>query len=235
MRRLIVAITGASGAIYGVQMLRRLREAPDIETHLLLSSAGVLNVHQELDMKRGDVEALAHVVHNVNDIGASVASGSFATAGMVVAPCSMKTLGAIANGLADNLIARAADVCLKERRRVVLLARETPLNLAHIRNMEAVTLMGGVIFPPVPAFYQRPRSLEEMVDHTLARVLDLFDIEHDLAPRWSGQVGAQRAGRSVPGRDTLECSTPPAHRAGGVERSRCEEVVPAEGLEPPTL
>jgi 4-hydroxy-3-polyprenylbenzoate decarboxylase len=193
MRRLIVAITGATGAIYGVQLLRRLRELPGIETHLLLSSAGVLNVHQELDMKRGDVEALAHVVHNVNDIGASVASGSFATAGMVVAPCSMKTLGAIANGLADNLIARAADVCLKERRRVVLLARETPLNLAHIRNMEAVTLMGGVIFPPVPAFYQRPRSLEEMVDHTLARVLDLFDIEHDLAPRWSGQVGVQRA------------------------------------------
>jgi len=193
MRRLIVAITGATGATYGVQLLRRLRETPGIETHLLLSSAGVLNVHQELDMKRGDVEALAHVVHNVNDIGASVASGSFATAGMVVAPCSMKTLGAIANGLADNLIARAADVCLKERRRVVLLARETPLNLAHIRNMEAVTLMGGVIFPPVPAFYQRPRSLEEMVDHTLARVLDLFDIEHDLAPRWSGQVGVQRA------------------------------------------
>jgi 4-hydroxy-3-polyprenylbenzoate decarboxylase len=193
MRRLIVAITGATGAIYGVQLLRRLRELPGIETHLLLSSAGVLNVHQELDMKRGDVEALAHVVHNVNDIGASVASGSFATAGMVVAPCSMKTLGAIANGLADNLISRAADVCLKERRRVVLLARETPLNLAHIRNMEAATLMGAVIFPPVPAFYQRPRSLEEMVDHTLARVLDLFDIEHDLAPRWSGQVGAQRA------------------------------------------
>jgi len=193
MRRLIVAITGASGAIYGVQLLRRLREAPGIETHLLLSSAGVLTVHQELDMKRGDVESLADVVHNVNDIGASVASGSFATAGMVVAPCSMKTLGAIANGLADNLVARAADVCLKERRRVVLLARETPLNLAHIRNMEAVTLMGGVIFPPVPAFYQRPRSLDEMVDHTLARVLDLFDIEHDLAPRWDGQVGRQRA------------------------------------------
>jgi flavin prenyltransferase len=193
MRRLIVAITGASGAIYGVQLLRRLRTASDIETHLLLSAAGVLNVHQELDMKRGDVEALAHAVHNVNDIGASVASGSFATAGMVIAPCSMKTLGAIANGLADNLIARAADVCLKERRRVVLMAREAPLNLAHIRNMEAVTLMGGIIFPPVPAFYQRPQSLEEMVDHTLARVLDLFDIEHELAPRWDGRIGAQRA------------------------------------------
>jgi 4-hydroxy-3-polyprenylbenzoate decarboxylase len=193
MRRLIVAITGASGAIYGVQLLRRLRAVPDVETHLLLSAAGVLNVHQELDLKRGDIEALAHVVHSVNDIGASIASGSFATAGMVVAPCSMKTLGAIANGYADNLIARAADVCLKERRRVVLLAREAPLNLAHIRNMEAVTLMGGIIFPPVPAFYQRPQSLEEMVDHTLARVLDLFDIAHDLAPRWNGQIGAQRA------------------------------------------
>ena len=193
MRRLIVAITGASGAIYGVQLLRRLRAVDGIETHLLLSAAGVLNVHQELDMKRGDVEALAHAVHNVNDIGAAVASGSFATAGMVVAPCSMKTLGAIANGLADNLISRAADVCLKERRRVVLMAREAPLNLAHIRNMEAVTLMGAIVFPPVPAFYQRPQSLEEMVDHTLARVLDLFEIEHDLAPRWNGQVGGRRA------------------------------------------
>jgi 4-hydroxy-3-polyprenylbenzoate decarboxylase len=189
MRRLIVAITGASGAIYGVQLLRRLRDAADVETHLLLSAAGVLNAHQELDLKRADVEALADVVHNVNDIGAAVASGSFATAGMVIAPCSMKTLGAIANGLADNLIARAADVCLKERRRVVLLAREAPLNLAHLRNMEAVTLMGGIVFPPVPAFYQRPRSLEEMVDHTLARVLDLFDIAHDLAPRWDGRIG----------------------------------------------
>jgi 4-hydroxy-3-polyprenylbenzoate decarboxylase len=188
-RRLIVAITGASGAIYGVQLLRRLRQAPDIETHLLLSSAGVLNVHHELDLKRGDVEALAHVVHNVNDVGAAVASGSFATAGMVIAPCSMKTLGAVANGLADNLIARAADVCLKERRRVVLLARETPLNLAHLRNMEAVTLMGGIVFPPVPAFYQRPRSLEEMVDHTLARVLDLLEIPNELAPRWNGEIG----------------------------------------------
>lgn len=193
MRRLIVAITGASGAIYGVQLLQRLRAVPDVETHLLLSAAGVLNVRQELDLKRGDVEALAHAVHNVNDIGAAVASGSFATAGMVIAPCSMKTLGAIANGYADNLIARAADVCLKERRRVVLLAREAPLNLAHIRNMEAVTLMGGIIFPPVPAFYQRPKTIEEMVDHTLARVLDLFDIAHDLAPRWNGQIGIQRA------------------------------------------
>jgi 4-hydroxy-3-polyprenylbenzoate decarboxylase len=185
-RRLIVAITGASGAIFGVQLLRRLRERDDVHTHLLLSAAGVLNAYQELDLKRGDIEALAHVVHSVNDIGASIASGSFATAGMVIAPCSMKTLAAIAHGYADNLITRAADVCLKERRRLVLLTREAPLNLAHIRNMEAVTLMGGIIFPPVPALYQRPRSIDEMVDHTVSRVLDLIDLDNALAPRWGG-------------------------------------------------
>ncbi len=190
MRRLIVAITGASGAAYGVQLLRRLRERHDVEIHLLLSAAGVLNAYQELDLKRGDVESLAHVVHSVNDIGATIASGSFATDGMVIAPCSMKTLASIAHGAADNLIARAADVCLKERRRLVLLAREAPLNLAHIRNMEAVTLMGGVIFPPVPALYQRPASIDDMIDHTVLRVLDLFGLGADNAPRWKGRIGA---------------------------------------------
>ena len=190
MKRLIVAITGASGAIYGVRLLQHLRAAGEVETHLLLSSAGVLNAHQELGLKRADIEALAHVVHNVNDIGASIASGSFSSAGMVIAPCSMKTLAACALGLADNLIARSADVCFKERRRVVLLTRETPLNLAHIRHMETITLMGGVIFPPVPAFYQRPESIEQMVDHSLARVLDLFDIPNALAPRWGGMGNA---------------------------------------------
>jgi 4-hydroxy-3-polyprenylbenzoate decarboxylase len=193
MRRLIVAITGASGAIYGVRLLQRLREIGGTETHLLLSSAGVLNVHQELDLKRSDVEALADVVHNVADVGATIASGSFRTNGMVIAPCSVKTLAAIGIGLADNLITRAADVCLKERRRLVLLVRETPLNLAHIRAMEAVTLMGGVVFPPVPAFYQRPATIDELVDHTVARVLDLFEIEHSLAPRWTGEIGAEKA------------------------------------------
>jgi 4-hydroxy-3-polyprenylbenzoate decarboxylase len=192
-RRLIVAITGASGAAYGVQLLKRLREQPGVETHLLLSAAGVQSAYQELDLKRGDVESLAHVVHSVNDIGASIASGSFATAGMVVAPCSMKTLAAIAHGYADNLITRAADVCLKERRRLVLLPREAPLTLAHIRNMEAVTLMGGIIFPPVPALYHRPRSIDEMVDHTVARVLDLFGFTEVEAPRWGGTIGAARA------------------------------------------
>lgn len=190
MRRIIVAITGASGAVYGVRLLHALRAAAGVETHLLVTPAAVLNLKQELDLARGDVERLADVVHNVRDIGATIASGSFVTHGMAIAPCSMKTLAAIAHGLADNLIARAADVCLKERRRLVLLAREAPLNLAHIRNMEAVTLMGGVIFPPVPAFYHRPKTIDELVDHTVARVLDLLDVAHGLAPRWAGEIGA---------------------------------------------
>ncbi|MBB3212714.1 4-hydroxy-3-polyprenylbenzoate decarboxylase [Herbaspirillum sp. Sphag1AN] len=183
--RLIIAITGATGVAYGVRLLQVLRETP-VETHLLISEAGVLNLHQELDMKRKDVEALADVVHPVRDVGASIASGSFASSGMIVAPCSMKTLAAVANGLSDNLITRAADVVLKERRRLVLMVRETPFNLAHLRNMTAVTEMGGIIFPPLPGFYQRPQSIQEMIDHTVGRVLDLFAIEHALTPRWNG-------------------------------------------------
>lgn len=184
-RRLIVAITGATGVAYGVRLLDVLREA-DVETHLLVSEAGVLNLHQELDMSRKDVEALADVVHPVRDVGASIASGSFTSSGMIVAPCSMKTLAAIANGLSDNLISRAADVVLKERRRLVLMVRETPFNLAHLRNMTSVTEMGGIIFPPLPGFYHRPQSIAEMIDHTLGRVLDLYDIPHVLTPRWAG-------------------------------------------------
>ena len=170
---------------YGVRLLDVLREA-NVETHLLVSEAGVLNLHQELDMSRKDVEALADVVHPVRDVGASIASGSFASSGMIVAPCSMKTLAAIANGLSDNLISRAADVVLKERRRLVLMVRETPFNLAHLRNMTSVTEMGGIIFPPLPGFYHRPQSIAEMIDHTLGRVLDLYDIPHALTPRWAG-------------------------------------------------
>ena len=185
-RRLIVAITGASGALYGVRLLQALRERADVQTHLLLSEAGVLNLHQELGMNRREAEALADVAHNVRDIGASIASGSFQSDGMIVAPCSMKTLAAIAHGLSDNLISRAADVVLKERRRLVLMVRETPFNLAHLRNMTAVTEMGGIVFPPLPAFYHRPQNIEEMVDHTLGRVLDLYGIAHELAPRWQG-------------------------------------------------
>jgi len=183
---LIIAITGATGVIYGIRLLQVLRDIAGVETHLLISEAGVLNLHQELDMKRKDVEALADVVHNVRDVGAAIASGSFQSDGMIIAPCSMKTLAAVAHGFSDNLISRAADVVLKERRRLVLMVRETPFNLAHLRNMTAVTEMGGIIFPPLPGFYHRPASIAEMVDHTTGRVLDLFDIQHSLTPRWNG-------------------------------------------------
>lgn len=185
-QRLIIAITGATGVIYGIRLLQVLRDIPEVETHLLISEAGMLNLHQELDMKRKEVEALADVVHNVRDVGASIASGSFQSGGMIIAPCSMKTLAAVAHGLSDNLITRAADVVLKERRRLVLMVRETPFNLAHLRNMTAVTEMGGIIFPPLPGFYHRPASIAEMVDHTVGRVLDLFEIQHTLTPRWNG-------------------------------------------------
>jgi 4-hydroxy-3-polyprenylbenzoate decarboxylase len=186
VKRLVVAITGASGALYGVRLLEALQSLEDVETHLMISDAGVLSMHHELDLKRKDVEALADVVHNARDVGACIASGSFQSEGMVIAPCSMKTLASVAHGLSDNLISRAADVMLKERRRCVLMVRETPFNLAHLRNMTAVTEMGGIIFPPLPALYHRPESIVDMVDHTVARVLDLFQITHALAPRWSG-------------------------------------------------
>ncbi|WP_296663201.1 UbiX family flavin prenyltransferase [Paraburkholderia sp.] len=185
-RRLIVAITGATGAIYGVRILDMLRDLGGVETHLLISSAGWLNIQHELQLAKDDLHARADVVHSVRDVGASIASGSFATDGMIVAPCSMKTLASVAHGLSDNLIARAADVTLKERRRLVLLVRETPFNLAHLRNMTAVTEMGGIIFPPLPAFYNKPASIDEMVDQTVARVLDLFGLGTTLSPVWQG-------------------------------------------------
>ena len=192
MKRLVVAITGASGAMYGIRLLQWLRESAQVETHLMISDAGVLSMHYELDMKRKDIEVLADVVHSVRDVGACVASGSFQSEGMIIAPCSMKTLGSVAHGLSDNLISRAADVMLKERRRLVLMVRETPFNLAHLRNMTSVTEMGGIIYPPLPALYQKPQSIEEMVDHTTGRVLDLFGIQQTLAPQWQG-IKLQRA------------------------------------------
>jgi 4-hydroxy-3-polyprenylbenzoate decarboxylase len=188
-RRLIVAITGATGAIYGVRLLEALRRLGGVETHLLVSSAGWLNIQHELDLDRAAVHGRADVVHSVRDVGASIASGSFTTDGMIVAPCSMRTLASIAHGLSDNLVTRAADVVLKERRRLVLLVRETPFNLAHLRNMTSVTEMGGVIFPPLPAFYQKPASIDEMVDHTVARVIDLFGFAQPVAPAWPGLKG----------------------------------------------
>jgi len=189
-KRLIVGITGATGAIYGLEILKFLKRTPGWEGHLVLTDAGVLNAWHELKMKRKDIERLAAVAYHPKDIGAAIASGSFLTEGMVIAPCSMKTLAAVAHAHADDLVSRAADVVLKERRRLVLVPRETPLNLAHIRNMAAVTEMGAVVFPPVPAFYARPKSLDEMVEHSVARILDLFGLHSAKLARWQGIKGS---------------------------------------------
>jgi 4-hydroxy-3-polyprenylbenzoate decarboxylase len=185
-KRLIVGMTGATGSIYGLRILEVLRAAGGWETHLIVSDAGMLNVWQEYRLARKDVQKLADVVHSVRDVGATVASGSFITEGMVIAPCSMKTLAGVAHAFSDNLITRAADVVLKERRRIVLITREAPLNLAHLRNMAAVTEMGGVIFPPVPAFYSGAKTIDDLVNHTVGRVLDLFGFEHSKISRWKG-------------------------------------------------
>ncbi len=184
-KRLVVGVTGATGAVYAQRLLQVVREAGGVETHLVVSPPGVMTIKHELGLSRQAFHELADHVHSFRDIGASLASGSFRTAGMVIAPCSVRTLAAVANGLSDNLITRAADVTLKERRRLVMMLRETPFTLAHLRNMTAITEMGGVIFPPLPAFYLQPASIIEMVDHTVARVLDLFDI---VVPtqRWEG-------------------------------------------------
>jgi polyprenyl P-hydroxybenzoate/phenylacrylic acid decarboxylase-like protein len=185
-KRLIVGITGATGTAYGLRLLEELRATKGWESHLVLTDAGVLNAHQELGLKRKDIERLAHQCYHPKDIGAAIASGSFLTEGMIIAPCSMKTLAAVAHAHADDLVSRAADVVLKERRRLVLLPREAPLNLAHLRNMVQVTEMGGVVFPPVPAFYARPKSIQDLVDHTVRRVLDLFGLHSPKLARWKG-------------------------------------------------
>ncbi len=184
-QRVVVGITGATGAVYAVRLLARLA-AIGAETHLVVSPAGVLNVHHELGLDRNALEALADHAYNPADIGAAIASGSFATAAMVVVPCSMRTLAAISHGLSDNLLTRAADVVLKERRHLVLMVRETPFNLAHLRNMTAVTEMGGVIFPPLPAFYHRPQSIDEMIDETVERVLSVLGVAGAAPKSWSG-------------------------------------------------
>ena len=175
-KRLIIAITGATGSIYGIRLLEVLGGIAGIETHLILSPAGALTAREETGWDREAIGRLADVVHSHRDIGASIASGSFLTDGMVVAPCSMRTLGAIAHGLSDNLISRAADVALKERCRLILLPRETPLNLAHLRNMVAVTEMGGIIAPPVPSLYTKPKTIADLVNQTVGRVVDLLGI-----------------------------------------------------------
>jgi flavin prenyltransferase len=185
-KRIVVAISGASGAVYGVRLLQMLRGLEGVQTHLTVSDAGWLNIQQELEMPRAEVQALADVFYPVRDVGAAIASGSFQCDGMVIAPCSMRTLAAVALGLSDNLITRAADVMLKERRRLILMVRETPLNLAHLRNMTSVTEMGGIVFPPVPSFYHRPQSIAEMVGHSVSRVVDLLGLPQTQAPRWTG-------------------------------------------------
>ncbi len=183
--RVVVGVTGATGAVYAVRLLARLKEA-NRETHLVATPAGLLNVHHELGLDRKSLEALADVSYHPGDVGAAIASGSFAAQAMVVAPCSMKSLAAIAHGLSDNLLTRAADVALKERRRLVLMVRETPLNLAHLRNMTSVTEMGAIVFPPLPAFYHRPQTIEAMVDDTVERVLALLDVDGAMPLPWRG-------------------------------------------------
>jgi 4-hydroxy-3-polyprenylbenzoate decarboxylase len=185
VQRLVVGITGATGAAYGMRLLRRGREL-GVETHLIVTPAGVLNVHHELGLDRQALEREASVAYSPNDIGACVASGSFATAAMVVAPCSMKSLAAVAHGFGDNLLTRAADVTLKERRRLILMVRETPLNLAHLRNMVAATEMGAIVFPPLPAFYHRPQSIDELINESVERVLELAGVAGATPQSWTG-------------------------------------------------
>ncbi len=185
MKRLVVAITGASGALYGYRLISLLNTIEDVEIHLVISDAGALTLNQELGIKKKDLENLAYNTYNIKEVGACIASGSFQSDGMIVAPCSMKTLASIANGLCENLISRAADVILKERRKLVLMIRETPFNLAHIKNMKYVTEMGGIIYPPLPAFYQKPKNIEQMVDDTLKRIIDIF-FSLKISKQWMG-------------------------------------------------
>ena len=187
MRRFVVGISGSTGAVYGVRLLEVLRAVPDVETHLVMSAPGKRTLLAETERTVADVEALAHAVYDNRDIGCALASGSFRTAGMAVAPCSIKTLSALANCYSDTLIARAGDVMLKERRPLVAVVRETPLHLGHLRQMTALAEMGGIILPPLPAFYLRPRTIADIVDHTVARILDHLGVAHELVPEWSGR------------------------------------------------
>ena len=184
-RRLIVGITGASGAIYGIRILQAL-QGSGVETHLVMSESARITLASESDMTAADVEALATEVHHPRNIGATVSSGSFKTMGMVIAPCSIRTLSEVAWGTTGNLLTRAADVVLKERRRLVLMLRETPLHAGHIQSMLQATQSGAIVMPPVPAFYARPKTIDDIVNHSVGRVLDLFDIETNLVERWAG-------------------------------------------------
>ena len=188
-KRLILGITGATGAIYAKRILEVLRQTGEWETHLVISDAGVLNIHHELGMKRKAMQALADVAHPIDDVAASIASGGFRTEGMIIAPCSMKTLAAVAMGYGDNLMTHAADVALKERRRLIMVPREAPLNLAHLRNMATVTEMGGIIYPPLPAFYGGEKTLAQLIDETVGRILSLMGVEIEgLYQPWEGMT-----------------------------------------------
>ena len=186
-KRLIIGISGATGAIYGVRMLEILAKFDDIETHLVMSKAGRMTIQVETPFSVKDVEALADVVHDINNVGASISSGSFRTEGMVIAPCSMKSMGAIAHSLGGDLLVRGADVVLKERKKLVLVVRETPLHLGHLEAMASLTRMGAVIFPPVPAFYHRTKTLDDIINQTVTRILDQFDIDVKLFHRWDDE------------------------------------------------
>lgn len=181
--RLIVGISGASGVIYGVRLLRALKPLP-VETHLVMTRTAEVTLAHETDLKVADVRRLADAVHRIDDLAAAISSGSFRTAGMIVAPCSMRSLGEMAHGISSNLLTRAADVVLKERRRLVLVPRETPLHAIHLRNMATLADMGAIIAPPVPAFYNRPRTLDDVIDHTVGRLLDLFGLDTGTVRRW---------------------------------------------------
>jgi flavin prenyltransferase len=197
MPRLIVGITGASGAIYGIRLLEILRGYPEIETHVVLTKAAERTIVEETAYRVADVRAMASVSHPLSDIGASIASGSFRTIGMAVVPCSIHTVSAIAHCISDNLLTRAADVVLKEGRKLVLVVRETPLHTGHLRSMLAASEAGAVIMPPVPAFYNLPKTIENIIDHTVGRVLDRFGIEHELSPRW-GETPSEGGRASLP-------------------------------------
>jgi flavin prenyltransferase len=190
-RRLVVGISGASGVVYGVRLLQLLRNA-GVETHLVMSKTAEITFAYETSLKISDVKAMAHTTHSIEDMAASISSGSFRTAGMIIAPCSMRSMSEIASGVTTTLLTRAADVTLKERRRLVLMVRETPLHTGHLRTMTALSEMGAIIAPPVPAFYAKPESLDAMVDHTVGRVLDMFDIDVGVVERWGESLGLKR-------------------------------------------
>jgi flavin prenyltransferase len=189
---IVIGITGATGAVYGIRLLEVLASLKDVETHLVISEAGEKTIKYETRRKISDIRKLASYSYDIGDIYAPISSGSFRHDGMIIAPCTIKTMSALANSYSDNLMLRAGDVTLKERRKLVLLVRETPLHLGHLRNMATLTEMGAVILPPVPAFYYRPQTVQDIIDHTVGKTLDIFDIKHDLFQRWSGYTDVGR-------------------------------------------